>query len=495
MDTEIQKFYKNKTLFITGGTGFLGKVIIAKLLLSTDVNRIYMLIRNKRGRELQERIETWGKDPVFNVLLETKPNALDRICPIAGDCLESENLGISEKDRQTLASNVQIVIHSAATVRFDEKLSYALAINVRGTEQMLRIAKTMPHLESFLHISTAFSNCVQLHTEEKFYPDNLTCSAKSVLNLSKQISDELLDNMTSTLMGGYPNTYAYTKGLAENLILDEAGQLPMSVLRPTFIMPAYKEPLPGYIDNFYGPIGYIYGVGMGVLRVALHDVNVRCSFTPVDYSANLALTAIWETAKNPIQSTPKIYNLTPSDNNYILAGKFNYLLRKHGYSYPTTKMIWYPFCHSIATPWLFQLICLFYHTIPGFIIDTGLRFSGRKPRLGNVYKRIHATMLSLSTFLSTFWRFGSVNTNTLWKSLSVEDQRLFNFDLPSLDWDDFTDTSLRGMRTYLAKEPPTAQSLDKALKLLDRYLILHRLLQLFFCSILGYTLWFLYKLF
>lgn len=30
--TEIQKFYDNKTVFITGGTGFIGKIMIEKLL-------------------------------------------------------------------------------------------------------------------------------------------------------------------------------------------------------------------------------------------------------------------------------------------------------------------------------------------------------------------------------------------------------------------------------------------------------------------------------
>lgn len=63
--SEIQSFYKGKTVFITGGTGFMGKVLIEKLLYScTDLNKIYILIRPKRGRTPEIRIDDMFKLPV-----------------------------------------------------------------------------------------------------------------------------------------------------------------------------------------------------------------------------------------------------------------------------------------------------------------------------------------------------------------------------------------------------------------------------------------------
>lgn len=41
--------------------------------------------------------------------------------PVKGDIAE-ENLGMSDEDWETLQENVEIVFHSAATVRFDEDL-------------------------------------------------------------------------------------------------------------------------------------------------------------------------------------------------------------------------------------------------------------------------------------------------------------------------------------------------------------------------------------
>lgn len=62
------------------------------------------------------------------------------------------------------------MFHVAATVRFDEKLDVSVAINVRGTKEIIDLARSCPHLESVMHVSTAFSHCPQRKIEEKFYP-------------------------------------------------------------------------------------------------------------------------------------------------------------------------------------------------------------------------------------------------------------------------------------------------------------------------------------
>lgn len=64
--TPIQEFFRNKTIFLTGGTGFMGKILVEKLLRSCPhVKRIYLLIRPKRGKDIQERLETVFKDRVI----------------------------------------------------------------------------------------------------------------------------------------------------------------------------------------------------------------------------------------------------------------------------------------------------------------------------------------------------------------------------------------------------------------------------------------------
>ncbi|RZC39196.1 NAD binding 4 domain containing protein, partial [Asbolus verrucosus] len=52
----ISEIFRDSTVFITGGTGFLGKVLIEKLLRCTELKRIYLLVRSKKGKTPQERL-------------------------------------------------------------------------------------------------------------------------------------------------------------------------------------------------------------------------------------------------------------------------------------------------------------------------------------------------------------------------------------------------------------------------------------------------------
>lgn len=54
----VPEFYADRGIFITGATGFLGKVLLEKLLRSCpDIKGLYLLIRPKKGKEIQERLE------------------------------------------------------------------------------------------------------------------------------------------------------------------------------------------------------------------------------------------------------------------------------------------------------------------------------------------------------------------------------------------------------------------------------------------------------
>jgi thioester reductase-like protein len=47
---QIAEFYKDKTIFITGTTGFVGKVVLEKILRSIpNFKKIYIMVRAKKG--------------------------------------------------------------------------------------------------------------------------------------------------------------------------------------------------------------------------------------------------------------------------------------------------------------------------------------------------------------------------------------------------------------------------------------------------------------
>ncbi|XP_023335240.1 putative fatty acyl-CoA reductase CG5065 isoform X2 [Eurytemora carolleeae] len=183
-ESPIKEFYKNKTIFVTGGTGFIGKVLIEKLLRSTEVSQIYVLTRPKKGETPQQRIKKLVESGLFDTLREISPNSLERVHAIQGD-VEEVGLGIQDTDLDILYHEVDIVIHSAATVRFDENLSKALRINVNGVSEILTICKQMKKLEAM--------------------------TIESLSLLGSDVTDDPV--FTKSIIGARPNTYTYTKVL------------------------------------------------------------------------------------------------------------------------------------------------------------------------------------------------------------------------------------------------------------------------------------------
>lgn len=57
------------------------------------------------------------------------------------------NVGLSEDDKRLLCAEVNIIFHSAATVRFNERLKVAARVNAVATWHLLELCKKMPLLK------------------------------------------------------------------------------------------------------------------------------------------------------------------------------------------------------------------------------------------------------------------------------------------------------------------------------------------------------------
>lgn len=63
--SEIGAWYAGRSVFVTGASGFMGKVLLEKLLYGCpDIKTVYILLRAKRGRTAEQRIEDMWKLPV-----------------------------------------------------------------------------------------------------------------------------------------------------------------------------------------------------------------------------------------------------------------------------------------------------------------------------------------------------------------------------------------------------------------------------------------------
>ncbi|XP_065355218.1 fatty acyl-CoA reductase wat [Calliphora vicina] len=466
-ESPMQMFYKDKGVFLTGGTGFFGKIIIEKLLRVTDVGQIFLLIRTKKGKDVQSRLDDIFNDPVFQLLKKSNPTYREKITLISGD-VSQLGLGISMEDRELLKDNVNIVIHGAATVRFDEKLKMAIAINVNGTKEILRLAKEIVHLKAVVHVSTAFAHCNRRYIQEKFY--NSPLSGDNACKLGECLDEQTLNLLTPTIIKGFPNTYTFTKVLAEDIVQNYAGNLPVTIFRPGIVITTYREPITGWIDNMYGPCGIIVGVGSGVLRVFSGNVDNKAQLVPVDLCVNALLTSAWDIARNTYDNTP-IYNYVPDANNMSTWREYITFGTECGKSLPLRKSIWYPRFTIVPTKFQFYILAFFYHTLPALFMDMLLLVIGKKPRMLKIYRKIHKFCSLMEYFSANDFKFDNDNVRALSSKLESADKHLFAFDMRNLNWTEVFQLSLVGVRQYVVKDDPS--TIPESIKRHERLKILH----------------------
>lgn len=186
-------------ILVTGATGFLGGLVVRRLLAETDRD-VVALTRRPLGWE-HARLRVLQAD------------LLQRPLP-------------------QLPRDVDLVIHCAASVAFDLPLAEQRAINVDGTRALLDAAAVLPRLERVMHVSTAYVAGTHVGV---FGPDDLDRGQ------------------------GFRNTYEQTKLEAE-FAVRESG-LPFQVVRPSIIVGDQRTGWTTSFNVVYGPMrAYSRGV-------------------------------------------------------------------------------------------------------------------------------------------------------------------------------------------------------------------------------------------
>ncbi|KOX80980.1 hypothetical protein WN51_00898 [Melipona quadrifasciata] len=481
----IQQFYNGQSIFITGGTGFVGKLLIEKLLREClGISFVYLLIRPKKGKDMHQRIEEIFDDPLFDKLKEKQPKFRHQIVVVAGDCSQP-GLGMSPMDRQTVTREVSIVFHVAATVRFDEKMKLAVPINVRSPIEVMNLCKEMSCLKSFVHVSTAYANCPLDLIEEKVYEAPI--DGDKLITVVEYMDEKLIDEITPRLLGAWPNTYTYTKAIAESVVVKQADELPVGIFRPAIVISTYREPIRGWIDNLYGPTGVAAGAGTGVLRSIHCDGSIQANVVPGDLTVNALIASAWDIANRRKSPTSKetgndipVYNYVSKDNP-ITYDQLKVLSEKYGLQFPTSRAIWYYSFRNNKHKIIHLMYVYFLHLLPALLIDTITLCLGKEPRMLKIYKKIHKFMDVLNYFSTKEWKFSNDNVKGLLNKMTKEDRENFAFDITEIDWDHYFRMYVRGIRMYLIKDP--LDTLPKARAKWQRLYWTHQVVKL----ILGYA--------
>ncbi len=232
-------------ILLTGATGYLGTLVLARLLEEPEGPPVLCPVRAPDDAGARERMDA----VLERVWCEPGARRRARIVAVGADITDGF-------DHQALAE-VTHVLHCAAAVTFDQPLADARAVNVGGTRTVLALAGRAPRLERLVHVSTAF---VAGRHEGPFRETDLDVGQR------------------------FRNTYERTKFEAEQLVAAHAADgLPVAVARPSIVM---GEARTGWTTSFNVLYPPLRAYRRGLLREAPAAPDGLLDIVTGDYVAD-----------------------------------------------------------------------------------------------------------------------------------------------------------------------------------------------------------------
>lgn len=496
--TSIADSLDGKRIAITGTTGFLGTALVERLLRCVPGCSLVLLIRPGR-RGVQNRVDREIlRNDAFDRLREAHgadgfaAMAAERITPVAAD-ITKEGLGLDDDGRAALA-DCDVVIHSAASVSFDNPLDVAVNTNLSGPVNLietLHALGTTPHLiavstayvagtrkgdafEELLQdgahaISIDWRNEIETSRRARVRSEDESRTTESLKRFQKEAKDELgaaggnaLANKTEQLrerwvrqeqvdLGlarahslDFSDAYAMTKAMAETAMAELRQDIPLSIVRPSIIESSWAEPFPGWIRGFRMAEPVIIGFGRGLLTDFPGTPEGILDTIPVDLVV-ATIIAVAGTGPNEDGSV-NVFQSTSGAENPFRMGQFHAWTTEFFRANP----IYDDYDQPIAPPrWTFpdkdKITTQLYRTRTGLERASQLmRLLPVRGKRAQIAADIDERKEHLEQAIGYVDLYGKYvvcealyhcdNTLALHASLTTEDQATFQMDPKIIDW-------------------------------------------------------------
>ncbi|GAV74086.1 Sterile domain-containing protein/NAD_binding_4 domain-containing protein [Cephalotus follicularis] len=486
----ILQFLENKTILITGATGFLAKIFMEKVLrVQPNVKKLYLLLRASDAKFATQRLhnEIIGNKDLFRVLKEkcgAKFNSFisEKTTLIAGD-ITLEDLGLKDSDLgEEMWNEIDVIINLAATTNFDERYDVALGLNTLGAKHVLCFAKKCTKLKVLVQVSTAYVSGERsgLILETPYSLDDTLNGATGLdIEAEKKVVEQELNQLRAegakedaiTLamkdlgvkrakIYGWPNTYVFTKAMGEMVLGHLKENFSVVIIRPAIITSTFKEPFSGWVEGLRTIDSIAAAYGKGKLTCFVGDINSTVDVIPADMVVNAIIVAMVAHAKHPSRA---IYHVGSSARNPMTYND----LQDCGLHYFTMK----PWINKEGKPVKVGKVKMLnsmasfhrYMAIRYLVVLKGLElantafcqfFQGTYSDLNRKISHVMRLVDLYKPYLFFKGVFDDTNTEKLRiaASESGSETDMFNFDPMSIDWEDYlTNIHIPGIVKYALK--------------------------------------------
>jgi len=287
-----------KHVLLTGVTGFVGKVVLAEMLrrqreLDIDVISVLVRPRPERDGRVQTPEDRFNRSVVRSEVFRSAPADWRKKVQVVSADLEQDRCGIEPAVLADLHARVTHVIHCAASVDFDLPVRVAASANIDSALNVLELARGCTQLVTMVDVSTAYVTA--WHDGPIF--ERLAHLPRDASELHRCINDGSRTEQELLGESGHPNTYTYTKCIAEHLLSERRGHVPLVIVRPSIISAAFRDPFPGWIDSAAAFAGCLMFSGLGLVKAWNAHPDVRLDVVPVDVVSSVILKAAFVAPK------------------------------------------------------------------------------------------------------------------------------------------------------------------------------------------------------
>ncbi|MBI42979.1 fatty acyl-CoA reductase [uncultured Marinobacter sp.] len=477
---------RGKHVLITGTTGFLGKVVLEKLIRAVpDIGGIHLLIRgNKRHPDARSRfLNEVATSSVFERLRAEDNDGFEafleeRVHCVTGEVTEAR-FGLADAEFRALAGRLDAVINSAASVNFREELDKALAINTLCLHNIADLAARNPDL-AVIQVSTCYVNGMNSGqvTESVIKPagEAIPRTAHGYYEISElvRLLQDKIAGVRSRYSGktlekklvelgireanryGWSDTYTFTKWLGEQLLMKALAGRTLTIVRPSIIESALEEPVPGWIEGVKVADAIILAYAREKVTLFPGKRSGVIDVIPVDLVANAIVLALAEALSAP--AGPRVYQCCSGSSNPISLGQFiDHLMAESKANYAAYDSLFYrqptkPFV--AVNRRLFDAI-MGGVRLPLSLADRVFRLLGQSREL-KMLRNLDTTR-SLATIFGFYTAPDYIFRNDELLALSARmgavDQALFPVDARRIDWSVYLrKIHLAGLNRYALKE-------------------------------------------